>query len=139
MKIRGWRALYTRRGPRNRYREGGSQQTVAELAADLPTLRSALTKRHCRSAREEPHRGTRAGRQSIERRTALKLAAAALWLATRNRRVVAHTAPQRIVVIGGGIIGCAISYYLAKAGAQVTLVERDGLASKASRGTFRLD
>ena len=39
-------------------------------------------------------------------------------------------------MIGGGIIGCAISYYLAKAGAQVTLVERDTLASKASRGTF---
>ncbi len=39
-------------------------------------------------------------------------------------------------MIGGGIIGCAISYYLAMAGAQVTLVERDNLASKASRGTF---
>jgi len=77
---------------------------------------------------------TRAKLHSIERRTALKLAAA-LWLATRNRPVSA-SAPQRIVVIGGGIIGCAISYYLAKAGTQVTLVERDGLASKASRGTF---
>ena len=76
----------------------------------------------------------RAGRQLIERRTALKLAAA-LWLSTQNRRVSALP-PQRIVVIGGGIIGCAISYYLAQAGAQVTLVERDTLASKASRGTF---
>ena len=75
-----------------------------------------------------------AGRQLIERRTALKLGAA-LWLSTQNRRVAALP-PQRIVVIGGGIIGCAISYYLAKAGAQVTLVERDTLASKASRGTF---
>jgi glycine/D-amino acid oxidase-like deaminating enzyme len=77
---------------------------------------------------------TRAALQLIERRTALKLAAA-LWLSANNRRVTALP-QQRIVVIGGGIIGCAISYYLAKAGAQVTLVERDTLASKASRGTF---
>ena len=76
----------------------------------------------------------RAGQELIERRTALKLAAA-LWLSTQNRRVSALP-PQRIVVIGGGIIGCAISYYLAKAGAQVTLLERDTLVSKASRGTF---
>ena len=77
---------------------------------------------------------TRAALQLIERRTALKLAAA-LWLSTHNRHVAASP-QQRIVVIGGGIIGCAISYYLAKAGAQVTLVERNKLASKASRGTF---
>ena len=75
-----------------------------------------------------------AGRQLIERRTALKLAAA-LLLSTQNQRVSALP-PQRIVVIGGGIIGCAISYFLAKAGAQATLVERDTLARKASRGTF---
>jgi sarcosine oxidase subunit beta len=34
-----------------------------------------------------------------------------------------------VIVIGGGIIGCAISYYLAKRGAKVTLVERNDLAS----------
>ena len=77
---------------------------------------------------------TRATPHSIERRTALKLAAA-LWLATQDRPVSAIPG-QRIVVIGGGIIGCAISYYLARAGTQVTLIERDHLASKASRGTF---
>jgi NADPH-dependent 2,4-dienoyl-CoA reductase/sulfur reductase-like enzyme len=31
---------------------------------------------------------------------------------------------QRVVVAGGGIVGAAITYYLARAGAQVTLVER---------------
>ena len=77
---------------------------------------------------------TRATLHSIERRTALKLAAA-LWLATQSRPA-STSAKQRIVVIGGGIIGCAISYYLARAGTQVTLIERDHLASKASRGTF---
>src|SRR5436305_14693951 len=37
-----------------------------------------------------------------------------------------------IVVIGGGIIGCAIAYELAKAGERVTLLERNALAQEAS-------
>src|SRR5436305_9547599 len=37
-----------------------------------------------------------------------------------------------IVVIGGGIIGCAIAYELAKAGEHVTLLERNALAQEAS-------
>lgn len=37
-----------------------------------------------------------------------------------------------IVVIGGGIIGCAIAYELAKAGERVTLLERNALAREAS-------
>ena len=42
-----------------------------------------------------------------------------------------------VVVIGGGIIGCSICYYLAKKGADVTQVERSDLASgttKAGQG-----
>ncbi|MCA1669092.1 MAG: glycine oxidase ThiO [Thermomicrobia bacterium] len=37
-----------------------------------------------------------------------------------------------IVIIGGGIIGCAIAYELAKAGERVTLLERNALAQEAS-------
>ena len=37
-----------------------------------------------------------------------------------------------VVVIGGGIVGTAAAAFLAEAGARVTLVERDGLASGAS-------
>jgi len=39
---------------------------------------------------------------------------------------------QDVVVIGGGAIGCAIAYYLAKAGVSVTLLERGELGSEAS-------
>jgi glycine/D-amino acid oxidase-like deaminating enzyme len=37
-----------------------------------------------------------------------------------------------VVVIGGGAIGAAAAFYLAKAGKRVTLVERAGLAREAS-------
>lgn len=37
-----------------------------------------------------------------------------------------------VVVIGGGAIGAAVTFYLAKAGKRVTLVERRGLAHEAS-------
>lgn len=36
------------------------------------------------------------------------------------------------VVIGGGVIGCAVAYALAREGASVTLVERDGVGRHAS-------
>ncbi len=37
-----------------------------------------------------------------------------------------------VVIVGGGVIGCAIAYYLAHGGARVTLVERSQLAAGAS-------
>lgn len=37
-----------------------------------------------------------------------------------------------VAIVGGGVIGCAVAYHLAKAGADVTLLERDGLAGQAS-------
>src|SRR5215210_1189360 len=37
-----------------------------------------------------------------------------------------------VVVIGGGIVGVSAAAFLAEAGAPVTLVEREGLASGAS-------
>jgi len=44
-----------------------------------------------------------------------------------------------ILVVGGGLAGCATAYYLARAGAEVTLIERDELnmqASGANAGSF---
>ena len=40
----------------------------------------------------------------------------------------------RVVVIGGGIVGVSCAYYLAKGGAQVTLLERDRIGAGASSG-----
>jgi glycine/D-amino acid oxidase-like deaminating enzyme len=37
-----------------------------------------------------------------------------------------------VVIVGGGVIGCCIAYYLTLGGARVTLVERGQLASGAS-------
>jgi glycine oxidase len=45
------------------------------------------------------------------------------------------TAPD-VVILGGGVIGCAASYELAGAGARVTVIERDGIASHASGFSF---
>ena len=39
---------------------------------------------------------------------------------------------MKISIIGGGIAGCASAYYLTRAGHDVTLYERDSLASHAS-------
>ena len=44
---------------------------------------------------------------------------------------MAHMTSE-VVVVGAGIIGCAAAYYLTKAGMQVTLVERKGIAAEAS-------
>ena len=46
-----------------------------------------------------------------------------------------------VLVIGGGLIGCALAYYLARAGVTVTLVERGELnreASGTNAGSFHL-
>ncbi len=37
-----------------------------------------------------------------------------------------------VVIVGGGAAGCAVSYYLAKAGVKSIIVERDGIAANAS-------
>ena len=37
-----------------------------------------------------------------------------------------------VVIVGAGVVGCATAYYLARAGAQVTIVERDSVGSHAS-------
>ena len=39
---------------------------------------------------------------------------------------------MRVLVVGGGVIGCSIAYHLQKAGASVTLIERGEIAGEAS-------
>ncbi|MGK5055473.1 NAD(P)/FAD-dependent oxidoreductase [Janthinobacterium sp. LB2P49] len=44
--------------------------------------------------------------------------------------------PQRIVVIGAGIVGASFAYHLASKGAQVTVVEAQGIASGVTGTSF---
>jgi glycine oxidase len=39
---------------------------------------------------------------------------------------------MKVVIAGGGVIGCAVAYYLTQAGAEVVVVERGDLAGEAS-------
>src|SRR5690349_16346 len=41
-------------------------------------------------------------------------------------------APTDVVIVGGGIIGCAIAYYLSKSHVSVTVVERGEIGGQAS-------
>jgi glycine/D-amino acid oxidase-like deaminating enzyme len=45
---------------------------------------------------------------------------------------------QELVVIGGGLVGAAIAYGAARAGAPVTLLDQGDVAHRASRGNFGL-
>jgi glycine/D-amino acid oxidase-like deaminating enzyme len=67
----------------------------------------------------------------LDRRRFLALcAAAALAPAARA------TPRLRVVVAGAGIIGASVAWHLAKAGADVTVIDRTGPATHASRGSF---
>ena len=37
-----------------------------------------------------------------------------------------------VVVIGAGVVGCSVAYYLAREGINVTILERDAIGSGAS-------
>ena len=50
--------------------------------------------------------------------------------AERNKSPM--TQIQDVVIVGGGAAGCAVAYYLAKAGVKSTIIERDGIAANAS-------
>lgn len=39
---------------------------------------------------------------------------------------------RQVIVVGGGVIGCATAFQLSRAGARVTLIERDAIAAHAS-------
>lgn len=48
----------------------------------------------------------------------------------------ARPRPLRVGVVGAGIVGASIAYHLAEAGAQVTVFEKTGPASGATRNSF---
>jgi glycine/D-amino acid oxidase-like deaminating enzyme len=67
----------------------------------------------------------------LDRRRFLELCAAAALAPA------AHATPAlRVVVAGAGIIGASVAWHLAKAGAEVTVIDRRGPATHASRGSF---
>ena len=70
----------------------------------------------------------------MDRRTLLKLAGAILAAGLPSRH--ANAAGLRVVVAGAGIVGASIAWHLARAGARVTVVDKAGPATHASRGTF---
>ncbi len=41
-------------------------------------------------------------------------------------------APEHVVVLGGGIIGASVAYYLKAAGVRCTIVEREAVGAHAS-------
>lgn len=49
---------------------------------------------------------------------------------------MATSAPQDVIVVGGGIVGCLSAYLMAKQGARVTILEADALGSHASGFAF---
>lgn len=70
----------------------------------------------------------------MDRRTLLKLLAATAVAGCETRS--SGNKNLRVVVAGAGIIGASIAYHLAKSGAQVTVIDKQGPATHASRGTF---
>lgn len=70
----------------------------------------------------------------LNRRTLLKLLGAVAVSGCASNAPA--TKKLKVVVAGAGIIGASIAYHLAKAGASVTVIDKQGPASHASRGTF---
>lgn len=71
---------------------------------------------------------------AIDRRTLLKLVIAAAL--TGCGQLPASARGLKVVIAGAGIIGASIAYHLSKAGASVTVIDKSGPATHASRGTF---
>ncbi|MFT5136604.1 MAG: glycine/D-amino acid oxidase-like deaminating enzyme [Arenicella sp.] len=74
----------------------------------------------------------------MQRRTLIKLISAATLAGCGQHlpKTKRETRKLRVVVAGAGIIGASIAYQLAKAGAKVTVIDKLGPATHASRGTF---
>ncbi|MCP3673463.1 MAG: FAD-binding oxidoreductase [Gammaproteobacteria bacterium] len=70
----------------------------------------------------------------MDRRTLIKLLAA---MSVSGCGTLNNTAKGlRVVVAGAGIIGASIAYHLAKSGAKVTIIDKQGPATHATGGSF---
>ena len=45
-----------------------------------------------------------------------------------------HQSPQRVAVLGAGMVGLATAWYLQEAGVEVTVIDRDDVAAGSSWG-----
>ena len=70
----------------------------------------------------------------MDRRTLLKSLVAVALAGCESRPSGSNR--LRVVVAGAGIVGASIAYQLARAGAAVTVIDKQGPATHASRGTF---
>lgn len=70
----------------------------------------------------------------MDRRTLLKLLAATAVVGCETPDESAKG--LKVVVAGAGLIGASIAFHLAQAGASVTVIDKEGPATHASRGTF---
>lgn len=70
----------------------------------------------------------------MNRRAVLKLLAAAALAGCKQPK--SGSSDLHVVVAGAGIVGASIAYHLAKSGASVTVIDKQGPATHASRGTF---
>src|SRR5260370_14731317 len=52
---------------------------------------------------------------------------------TNQPRTDGDDAPGSVIIVGGGVFGCACAYELARRGLKVTVVERDDFGVHASR------
>jgi glycine/D-amino acid oxidase-like deaminating enzyme len=67
----------------------------------------------------------------LDRRDFLRLCVAAALVPTARA-----AGRLRVVVAGAGIVGASVAYHLAKSGADVSVIERQGPATHASGGSF---
>lgn len=72
----------------------------------------------------------------MHRRSFLQCLAGFASAAVVPSRLSAGTSPERLVIIGGGILGASLAYHLARRGARVTLLEKDAPASGATGRSF---
>lgn len=70
----------------------------------------------------------------MNRRDVLKFLAAVSSLNLSN--IARAQAETKVVVVGAGIVGASIAYFLSRAGVSVEIIDRVGPASHASRATF---
>jgi len=66
----------------------------------------------------------------------MSAAAAGLAPSFGAARQTGAPSPARVVVIGAGIVGCSLAWHLTRRGCQVTIIEANGPAARASGHSF---